>query len=233
MTDDPTVAIILKRSYLIPNEIRPPITFKPSQKTRRRTLRMKLYIPVLLGTTRIERQSIRVARFILRTFGAYETVNTELIDLAQYAIPPLEQRLSQMSDPPSGLRDFGETMRRADGLLIVAPEYKNAYPGVLKNAFDYLEKDVFRYKPIGICTVSSGRFGGMQCLTQLRLVCLAMGGLPIPAKLPISNVQDVFDPDGAPRDPSLEEKRDAFLGELLWYTEAVVNQRKKAEKIAR
>ena len=195
-------------------------------------LQMKLYIPVLLGTTRIERQSVRVARFILRKLGEYETVKTELIDLAHYNIPPLERRLSQMSHPPSGLRVFSDALRRAEGLLIVAPEYKNAYPGVLKNAFDYLEKDVFRYKPIGICTVSSGRFGGMQCLTQLRLVCLAMGGLPIPAKFPISKVQEVFDADGIPRDPSLEEKLDAFLGELQWYTEAVVNQRKKAGRIA-
>ena len=194
---------------------------------------MKLYIPVLLGTTRIERQSIRVARFILRQFSAFETVDTELIDLAHYDIPPLERRLRAMPDPPSGLRLFADAVRRAEGLLIVAPEYKNAYPGVLKNAFDYLEKDVFRYKPVGICTVSSGGFGGMQCLTQLRLVCLAMGGLPIPAKLPISKVKEVFDDDGLPRDAALEARLDAFLRELLWYTEAVVNQRKKAEQTVR
>ena len=45
-------------------------------------------------------------------------------------------------------------------------------------------------------------------------------------------MQEIFDPDGIPRDPSLEEKLDTFLGELQWYTEAVVNQRKKAERIA-
>ena len=100
---------------------------------------MKLYIPVLLGTTRTERQSVRVARFILRKLGEYETVKTELIDLAHYDIPPLERRLSQMSHPPSGLRVFSDALRRAEGLLIVAPEYKNAYPEVLKNAFDYFE----------------------------------------------------------------------------------------------
>ncbi len=189
---------------------------------------MKLYIPVLLGTTRTERHSVRVARFIVKKLGEYEKVKTELMDLADYDIPPLEQRLDQMPHPPSGLRAFSDSLRRADGLLIVAPEYKNAYPGVLKNAFDYLERDVFRRKPIGICTVSSGRFGGINCLTQLRLVCLAMGGLPVPAKFPISKVQEVFDADGNPRDPSLEKKLDTFLGELQWYTEAVVNQRKKS-----
>ena len=191
---------------------------------------MKLYIPVLLGTIRIERQSVHVARFIVEKLYEYEDVETELIDLAAYDIPLLEQRLSRMVDPPPGLRAFGEAMRRADGLLIVAPEYKNGYPGVLKNAFDHLERDVFRHKPIGICTVSSGRFGGMQCLSQLRLVCLAMGGLPIPAKLPISKVEDAFDAGGTLHDSSLVKKRDAFLRELRWYTEAVVRQRKKTNE---
>ncbi len=70
----------------------------------------------------------------------------------------------------------------------------------------------------------------MQCL--IRLVCLAMGGFPIPAKFPRSKGQEVFDADGIPRDLSLEEKLDAFLGEWHWYTEAVVNQCKKAERTA-
>ena len=64
--------------------------------------------------------------------------------------------------------------------MIIAPEYKNGYPGSLKNALDYLRPEVFRRKPIGIVTVSAGGFGGINCLAQLRLVCLAMGEVPIP-----------------------------------------------------
>ena len=47
---------------------------------------------------------------------------------------------------------------RADALIIVAPEYNNGYPGVLKNALDYLLPEYER-KPIGIVTVSAGGFG--------------------------------------------------------------------------
>lgn len=189
---------------------------------------MKLSIPVLLGTTRIERLSVRVARFMVEKLCDYEDVDTALIDLAAYEIPMLEQRLRRMQHPPPGLRAFDEALREAEGLLIVAPEYKNGVPGVLKNAFDHLDRDALRHKPIGICTVSSGRFGGVQCLSQLRLLCLAMGGLPIPAKLPIAKVQDTFAADGTPQDASLDIKLDTFLRELHWYTEAVANQRKKS-----
>lgn len=189
---------------------------------------MNFSIPVLLGTTRIERLSERVARFIVERLYDYEEVETTLIDLAAYDIPMLEQRLSQMQHPPSGLRAFDEALRQAEGLLIVAPEYKNGVPGVLKNAFDHLDRDVLRHKVIGICTVSSGRFGGVQCLTQLRLLCLALGGLPIPAKLPIAKVQDAFAADGTLQDATLDIKLNSFLQELFWYTEAVANQRKKS-----
>ena len=77
--------------------------------------------------------------------------------------------------------------------MIVAPEYKNGYPGSLKNAFDYLPAGILRRTPVGIVTVSSGGFGGLNCLAQLRLVCLAMGGVPIPVALPVSRVDEAFD----------------------------------------
>lgn len=183
------------------------------------------FLPVLLGTTRLESQSATVARYLVAMLNRAATAETALVDLAELAIPSLESRLSEMAAPPEGLTAFAETLRRADGLVIVAPEYKNGYPGVLKNALDHLERNIFRHKPIGICTVSSGNFGGVNCLAQLRLVCLAMGGLPIPATLPIAQVQDAFDTEGLPRTPRLVRKVDVFLEEVRWYTEALVQQR--------
>src|SRR5262249_15685271 len=104
-------------------------------------------------------------------------------------------------------------------------EYKNGYPGALKNAFDFLNPGVFRRKPIGIITVSSGGFGGLNCLAQLRLICLAMGGGPIPAALPGSRVDEGFDEQGALRDEKLAARVGPFLDELLWYTKALARQR--------
>jgi NAD(P)H-dependent FMN reductase len=137
----------------------------------------------------------------------------------------MEQRLQEMEQLPPGLREFSDKLRRADGLLMVVPEYKNGYPGVLKNAFDYLEAGILRYKPIAICTVSSGEFGGLNCLAQLRLLCLALGGVPIPGTLPVCKVQETFDADGTVRDARLAKRLQPFLEELLWYVEAMVAQR--------
>src|SRR6202171_6597991 len=39
--------------------------------------------------------------------------------------------------PPSSVLDLKKRIRRADALLIVAPEYNYSIPGVLKNAIDW------------------------------------------------------------------------------------------------
>ena len=57
---------------------------------------------------------------------------------------------------------------------------------------------------------------------MLRLVCLAMGGLPIPPSLPVSHVQDAFDEQGELRRLDLLAKLRTLLDELTWYTRAMV-----------
>jgi NAD(P)H-dependent FMN reductase len=74
---------------------------------------------------------------------------------------------------------------------------------------------------VGIVTVSSGGFGGLNCLAQLRLVCLSLGGLPVPDALPVSRVGEAFDDAGRPIDPKLPARLDAFLDEFLWYARAL------------
>ena len=188
------------------------------------------YIPVILGSTRRERQSPKVAKFVLDRLQRTGRAETELLDLADYNFPIMEERLRFRDDPPPRLREFAEKIARADSLIIVTPEYNNGYPGVLKNALDYLLPEYGR-KPIGIVTVSAGGFGGLNCLAQLRLVTLGMGAFPIPAALPVSRVQESFDTDGTPRDPTYEKRAQSFLNEVLWFTEAIAAQKAK-ERIA-
>jgi NAD(P)H-dependent FMN reductase len=162
-----------------------------------------------------------VARLLLTALKERAAVDTELIDLADLEIPVMRHRLGETGSNPSGAAFLSAKLSRADGLLIVTPEYKNGYPGSLKNALDYLPAGILRRKPIGIVTVSSGGFGGLNCLAQLRLVCLAMGGAPIPATLPISRVDEVFDEAGGLRDRKLSARAGPFLDEMIWFTAAL------------
>ena len=132
-------------------------------------------IPVFLGTSRVGCRSAHVARLLLGELEDRGGIDTELIDLADLDLPIMRHRLGDSDRPPPRAIELSTKLTRTDGLLVVSPEYKNGYPGSLKNAFDYLEAGILRRKPIGIVTVSSGGFGGLNCLAQLRLVCLAMG----------------------------------------------------------
>lgn len=184
------------------------------------------YIPIILGSTRRERQSLKVARFVLARLQQRAGVQTELLDLLEYNFPIMEERLHRREDPPPRLQEYGDKIGRADALILVAPEYNNGYPGVLKNALDYLLPEYER-KPVGIVTVSGGGFGGINCLAQLRLVTLGMGAFPIPENLSVSRVGESFQDDGTPNDPAYEKRAAVFLDEVLWFTEAIVDRKAK------
>lgn len=183
----------------------------------------ELRIPVVIGSVRRNRQSPKVARWISRVLESDTRIESELLDLEELALPIMEERIRMRDDVPEGARRLSDTLAAADGLVIVTPEYNSGYPGVLKNALDYMLPELKR-KPVGIVTVSAGGFGGLSCLAQLRQVLLAMGAAPIPASLPVSRVGQTFDDDG-PTDGGLADRAARFVDELLWWTEASARQR--------
>jgi NAD(P)H-dependent FMN reductase len=178
---------------------------------------MPLTIPLLLGTARIGRQSAHVAAHVHAVMRATDGLTAPLLDLCDLNFPVMEQRLADMAEPAPGLAEFSATIAGADALMIVTPEYKNGYPGCLKNALDYLVAGILRRKPVAICTVSAGGFGGISCLAQLRLVIMAMGGLPIPEALPVSDVRSLFAEDGTLLKPGFDAKARLLVADLCWY----------------
>ena len=183
------------------------------------------YIPVILGSTRRGRRTERAAYFITDRMKRTERIQAEILDLREFDLPMIEERLRFRDDPPPRVLEFSGRLSRADALVIVTPEYNNSYPGVLKNCLDYFKPEYSR-KPIGIVTVSSAEFGGVNCLAHLRLVTLAMSAFPIPASLPIARVEERIQEDGTLIDLSLESKAQTFLSELMWFTEAITARKK-------
>jgi NAD(P)H-dependent FMN reductase len=185
-------------------------------------------LPLLLGSVRAGRRSEHVAKDILSKLESDPRFEPELLDLANYRFSVLEERPSDMAEPPEAVELFSQRLREADALLIVSPEYKGGIPGALKNAIDLLEPEILRRKPVGICTVSSGGFGGLQCLLQLRLTVLALGGVPIPESIAVSRVQERFAEHGGLRNGSKALEIERFLGELYFYARALKQARRSA-----
>ena|SRR5258708_38372843 len=185
------------------------------------------YVPVVLGSIRRNRESIKIARFAVRSLKERGTVNTELLDLKELNLPMMDERLRFRDDAGPNLLEFSAKVDKAHSILIVTPEYSGGYPGVLKNALDYLKPE-FSRKPFGIITVSAAMTGGILCLNALRQVILHLGGVPIPASLLVSRVQEAFDVEGNPADPAFHQRAKIFFDEFLWFTEALGSHRTKS-----
>ena len=176
-------------------------------------------IKILLGAIRKGRKSEKIANIILDRIQFKSDIEAELIDLIDYDFPLLVERIEEMETVLPGFVDFSNKLEEADGIIIVAPEYKNGMPGSLKNALDYLKPQIFLHKPIGITTVSNGGFGGVNCLAQLRLTVLALGGLPIPEKLSVSNVSEFMGYNAQHTVNDFTLKTDQFINGFIWYVE--------------
>ncbi len=181
-------------------------------------MRGPLSIAVLVGSVRRGRKSIRVARFARDRLCA-AGFEAPLLDLADLDLPIMEERLHMRDDPPPGLVRFSETIRAADAVVVVSPEYNGSIPGALKNALDYIHGEWFR-KPVGIITLSSGAFGGVQVHYLLQLLFLRLRALPV-AHMPVPHVSDAFDEDGTPLQERHEGAFARFAETLEWYARAI------------
>jgi chromate reductase len=117
---------------------------------------------------------------------------------------------------------FVASVRDADGVVFVTPEYNYSIPGVLKNAIDWASRpayaSVFLGKPCLVVTTSGGALGGVRAQSHLKYVLNGMLAEVFPAKeivVPFAN-QKVA--EGVFEDEAIlgfaEETLGAFLARL-------------------
>lgn len=182
-------------------------------------------IAIISASVRLERKSQRVALYLKKYLEEKKIAKTNLLDLAVFNFPIFEERLSFISDPSQDMVAFADSIKEADGVIIVTPEYNGGYPASLKNVIDLLYKE-WKRKPIAISTVSAGAFGGSQVITSLQFSLWKIGALVVPAMFPVANVEKSFDETGQAAEPQATDKRaENFINELIYWIEAKQNQK--------
>jgi NAD(P)H-dependent FMN reductase len=132
-------------------------------------------IAIVTGSTRPGRNNIAVARWVLELVTQRPDASFELVDIADYHLPLLDEPIP----PALGRYSHAHTRRWAakiasfDGYVFVTPEYNHGTSAALKNAIDYLYAE-WTDKAAGF--VSYGAVGGARAVEQLRLV---MGNLMV------------------------------------------------------
>jgi NAD(P)H-dependent FMN reductase len=168
-----------------------------------------LSIPVILGTSRKGRMSVHPARFVVERLARRPGVDTQLVDIMTLPLP--------VDDAGEGVKDphFSATMRRADALILVAPEYNHSFPGLLKHVLDSCLEE-YIHKAAGIVGVSAGAFGGARVIQNLLPVLRELGLMTIFTDVYFGAVHKVFDDAGKLLETAYMGRVDNFLDELLW-----------------
>ena len=132
-------------------------------------------IAIVTGSTRPGRNNIAVAHWVLELAAKRRDASFELVDIADYELPLLDEPLP----PALGGYSRAHTKRWAakiasfDGYVFVTPEYNHGTSAALKNAIDYLYAE-WSDKAAGF--VSYGAVGGARAVEHLRSV---MGNLMV------------------------------------------------------
>jgi NAD(P)H-dependent FMN reductase len=173
-----------------------------------------LSIPVILGTARKGRMSAHAARLVHGELQKREGVRTELIDVGIL--------MHRLDDNGQGTGDpaFTATMNQADAIVLVAPEYNHAMPGILKHVLDSCLQE-YIHKAAGVVAVSAGPFGGTRVIETSLPVLRELGLVTIFWDVNFGSVGKVFSEDGELLDRSFVRRIDKFLGELIWMGRAL------------
>lgn len=174
-----------------------------------------VFLPVILGTSRQGRLSEPAARFVFGEVSQRADITTEFIDIRELGFS-IQDAGEAIKDPT-----FSDTVSRADGLILVVPEYNHSFPGLLKHVLDTNLKE-YVHKAVGVCGVSAGPFGGARMIQNLLPVLRELGLMTIFTDIYFSNAGKLFPtPGSAITDPAYGRRVKGFLDELVWMARAL------------
>lgn len=187
-------------------------------------------IQIIVGSTRQGRATPRVAKWVSK--GAEQSIDSveiETVDLADYNLPlfdePLPPLANQDRHPVEAAQQWLDKLSEADGYVFVTPEYNHGMPAALKNAVDYVDKQL-RRKPVLI--VSHGVVGGARSSEQLAQVLRSnVGAVPIPESITIVGMvgfSNLISEEGEALEDVAKSAESALgnaLNSLVWYAKSL------------
>jgi NAD(P)H-dependent FMN reductase len=158
-----------------------------------------LKIGIIVGSTRPGRNSISVAKWVDGIAQNRSDAKFEIIDLADYDLPLLDEPIPASNGVYSKPHTFKWAAKVAemDGFVFVTPEYNHSIPAALKNAIDFVYGE-WNNKAAGF--VSYGSAMGVRSVEQLRQVMAELQVADVRAQVMLSLFTDfenfsVFKPD--------------------------------------
>jgi NAD(P)H-dependent FMN reductase len=164
-------------------------------------------IAVIVGSTREGRVGDSVAAWFVGVAKQRADVDVEVVDLVEFDFPARYPEVVTEE-----MNRFTAAIRRADGFVVVTPEYNHGYPASLKQAIDFAY-DEWHAKPVGF--VSYGcRSRGFHAVAALRVVF---------TDLHTHTVRDEVGLDLMENEPgpAQEPAATTLLDQVVWWGEAL------------
>ncbi|HCA24182.1 MAG TPA: NADPH-dependent FMN reductase [Pseudomonas sp.] len=178
---------------------------------------MSRHIALIAGSSQPSSQSAKVAHWLAATLQR-QGCETSVIELGQQTLP-----LWPEADSKGVWPELSATLRSANALVVISPEWHGMASPALKNLFMYAGRRELAHKPALLVGVSGGQ-GGSYPLAELRAssykncrVCY------LPEHLIVRNAEQVMNP-GEPAsddDQRIRARADWAMALLLDYTDAL------------
>jgi chromate reductase, NAD(P)H dehydrogenase (quinone) len=128
----------------------------------------KLDVLVICGSLRKGSYNAALAR----TLPALAPAGLSLRDAPPFdKIPIYNHDIQDATGFPPEVNAWADAIRKADGVIIVSPEYNWSIPGGLKNAIDWVSRmkdQPFKDKPMALQSAAGGILGGSRMQYHLR-----------------------------------------------------------------
>jgi NAD(P)H-dependent FMN reductase len=187
-------------------------------------------ILIFYGSYRSDRQGVRLADYLLRSFRA-RGADAELIDAKQVDLPILDRMYKEYApgSAPEKLALLADKIRAADAFVFVTGEYNWGVQPGLKNLTDHFLEEWF-WRPAAIASYSAGRFAGARAGLAWHGTLSEMGMIVISSSIAVGAIGHALDAEARPAGEggaALERAFPRFADDLAWWTAAAKAQRAK------